>query len=294
VNGQSIKLATMRICRFILLLATIATLSAGATAQTTERVLIVGDSWAELTWVYGSVDKALSYAGHGDKIAVGDVTAIGGSTAEQWKTSAYQALIQQELTAYPSIDVIHLNVGGNDFLGAWNTSMSAAQEQALFQQIALDIEVLVQFVHSVDPNIQIVLNGYDYVNLEEMRWQDPFTFLMWILLGGPSPAQINTALFQSSATIFNHLSSDPTVHFLNHAGLMHWAYGYPSRGLDPRTTPLPGNAHNGYRPPLGGDPTKPGPHTLMLDGIHFGQEGYDAIALHCTARFYDAWFDAHP
>jgi lysophospholipase L1-like esterase len=260
----------------------------------TERILIVGDSWAELTWEFGSLDKAMIQAGHSDKIAVGERTALGGTTAEQWKAAAYQQLIASELAAYPTIDVIHLSLGGNDFLGNWNTGMSSSEEQALFQQIAVDLEVLVQFVHGIDPGMQVVLNGYDYVNLEEKRWQDPFTFLLWLLLGTPNPVQLNQAMFQSSAIIFNHLSSNPNVHFVNHAGLMHWAYGYPSHGLAPRTTPLPGNAHNGYRPPLGGDPSLPGPATLMLDGIHYGLEGYDAIGLHCAARFYDAWFDAHP
>lgn len=260
----------------------------------TERILIVGDSWAELTWEFGSLDRAMQRAGHGDKIAVGEVTAIGGTTAEQWKTAAYQQLIASELAAYPSIDVIHLSLGGNDFLGNWNTGMTAAEELALFQRIATDLQVLVQFIHGLDPGIQVVLNGYDYVNLEEKRWQDPFTFLLWLILGTPTPARINQALFQSSATIFSHLSSNPNVHFVNHAGLTHWAYGYPSRGLAPRTTPLPGNAHNGYNPPLGGDPNLPGPAFLMLDGIHYNEQGYDAVALHCAARFYDAWFDAHP
>ncbi len=278
---------------FLLVVAAVALQSAAA-AQQTERVLIVGDSWAELTWAFGSLDEAFAWAGHNDKVAVGDVTAIGGTTAEQWKTAAYQQLIADELADHPSIDVIHLSLGGNDFLGNWNTGLSRAEELALFQRIAADMEVLVQFIHGIDPNLQIVLNGYDYINRDEMRWQDPFSFLLWLILGAPGPARVNTALFESSATIYNHLSSNPNVHFINHAGLMHWAYGYPSRGLAPRTTPLPGNAHNNYNPPLGGNPNFPGPHTLMLDGIHFGEEGYDAFALHGTIRFYDDWFDLHP
>ncbi len=266
---------------------------AGPLAAQTERVLIVGDSWAELTWAFGSLDKALARVGHGDKIAVGDTTAIGGTTAEQWNSASYQALISQELAAHPSIDVIHLNVGGNDFLGAWNTGMSVSEEQALYQQIADDVEGLVQFLHGIDPDLQVVFVGYDYINLEEMR-SDPFTFLLWLALGLPSPGRVNRALFDSSATVYQRLAADPTVHFLNHAGLMQWVFGYPAHGIAPRSTPLPGNAHNGYRPALGGDPALPSPPAAMLDGIHLNPAGYDAVTLHCAVRFYDSWFDANP
>lgn len=265
-----------------------------AAAQDTERVLIVGDSWAELTWEFDSVDKALERAGHGDKTAVGDVTAIGGTTAEQWNTPAYQDLIEQELANHPSIDVIHLNVGGNDFLGAWNAGMGPAEERALFSQIADDVEGVILFVHDLNPSIQVVFNGYDYINLVEMREQDPFTYLMWLLLGMPTPTRINQAMLHSTARVFSRLYNDPDVHFINHAGLMHWVFGYPTHGINPRTTPLPGNEPHNYRPPLGGDPDLPSPPEAMLDGIHLNQRGYDAIALHSAYYFYDAWFDANP
>lgn len=285
----------MRFLRFISpLLLSLFVLSPIVSAQTTERVLVVGDSWAEFTWVYGSVDKALAFAGHGDKIAVGDVTAIGGTTAEQWVTPAYQALITSELAAHPTIDVIHLNVGGNDFLGAWNASMNPAQEQALYTQIADDVETIVQFIHGIDPSLQIVLNGYDYVNFEELRVTDPWTLLTWLLLGMPSSTRINQAMFDSSAAMYTRLANDPAVHFINHAGLMQWVFGYPSLGVAPRTTPLPGNQPSGYHPALGGIPTLPSPPEAMYDGIHLNRRGYDAVAFHCTYYFYDAWFDANP
>jgi lysophospholipase L1-like esterase len=269
-------------------------LAPSASAQGTERVLIVGDSWAEFTWVFGSLDRALDRAGHGDKIAVGDVTALGGTTAEQWVTPAYQALITSELAAYPTIDVIHLSLGGNDFLGAWNASMTSAQEQVLFDGIADDIEATVQFIHGIDPNIQIVVNGYDYVNFDELRVTDPWTLLIWFLLGTPTSTRINQAMFDSSATMYARLANDPTVHFINHAGLMQWVFGYPSQGIAPRTTALPGNEPSGYRPALGGIPTLPSPPEAMLDAIHLNRRGYDAVTLHCTYYFYDAWFDANP
>ncbi len=284
----------MRPRSFLALLVALVALNPLVSAQDTERVLIVGDSWAELTWVFGSIDSALERAGHGDKIAVGGVTAIGGTTAQEWATPSYQALIQQELSAFPTIDVVHLNIGGNDFLGAWNASMTSAQEQALFAQTATDVEAVVQYIHSLNPNIQVVLNGYDYVNFVEMRATDPWTMLMWVLLGMPSAQRINQALFDSSATVYWRLRNDPAVHFINHAGLMQWVFGYPTHGIAPRSVPLPGNEPNNYSPALGGDPLLPSPPAAMLDGIHLNKRGYDAIALHCAFYFYADWFDSHP
>ena len=260
---------------------------------TTERVLIVGDSWAEFTWAFGSVDAALAAVGHPDKIAVGDVTALGGTTAADWNTPAYQSLIQQELMAHPTIDVIHLSIGGNDFLGAWNTGMTEAEEQALYTTIADDVEAVVAFIHSLDPDLEIVIGSYDYVNLEEQR-SDFFTWLLWLGLGSPTPAEVNQELAASTSAVFRRLLADPKVHLLNNSGAMQYFFGYPAYGIAPRSLPLPGNEPQGWRPGLGGDPGLPSPPAAMLDGIHLNEAGYRIIARHAALRFYDGYFDANP
>lgn len=275
------------------------TFDAAAAEQTTagtgtERVLILGDSWAELTWSSGALADSLAWRGHGDKEVVGQQTALGGTTAADWNLPAYRQRIQQELTAYPTIDVIHLSIGGNDFLGAWSTGMSAAEEQALFDTIADDVESIIAYLHSLDPDLEVVYGSYDYINLEEIRGSNIFAWLLWLGLGTPTPIEVNTAMAQSSSTVFRRIASNPKVHLLNHSGAMQFFFGYPAHGIAPRSLPLPGNEPEGWVPGLGGNPTLPSPPAAMLDGIHLTADGYRIITRHAVYRFYDAYFDANP
>ncbi len=266
----------------------------GGGADSETRVLIVGDSWAEFTWIFGSLDLAFDRAGFPDIAAKGDVTAIGGSTASQWREPGYLALIDQELAANPEIDVIHLCIGGNDFLYEWNTSMTLEEEEDLFQRILTDIGAVIEYILIGYPGIQIVFCGYDYPNLEEIREWDPMTWFLWFSMGMPDPVTINDAMIRMSELVIDGGLEVPSLHVINHMGLMQWVFGYPGHGIPPRSLPLPGNEPSGYEPLAGGDPTLPSPPEAMLDGIHLGFRGYNCIALSCTYYFYHGWFTANP
>lgn len=269
-------------------------LGSTAISAQTERVLVVGDSWAEFTWLANSVDEALTWAGHADKIAVGDTTAISGTTAAQWNTSPYQTLIAQALIAYPTIDVIHLHVGGNDFLGQWNTSLSPMAVAALYQEIADDIEGLVSYIHSLDPTLEIVYPSYDYLNFEEVPMIGSYDWFVWLLLGFPTSDVLNAEFFALTRNVYQRFHGNPKVHFINNSGLMQYVFGYPSLGIAPRTLPLPGNESTGWRPLLGGDPNLMSPPEAMSDGFHLNGLGFDSMAKFATYHFYDAYFNANP
>lgn len=260
----------------------------------TVRVLLVGDSWAELAWIFGSLDHAFRKFGHPQVVAEGTNTAIGGTTAEDWTSQSFLNLIEQDLQAFPTVDVVHISIGGNDFLGNWNAGMSPAEEAALFQRIVNDIETVIQNVLVMDMNIQVVLTGYDYVNFEEMRQGDFFSWLMWVLLGSPTPTRINDAMVRLSTQVLQQLQGTARVHYVNHAGLMQYAFGYPAHGIIRRSVRLPGNAPTNYMPFAGGIPTLPSPPTAMLDAIHLNEKGYDLWAASSTYYFYDQWFTLNP
>lgn len=262
--------------------------------DSTDRVLIVGDSWAEFIWIFGSLDSAFDRAGFPDITAKGDVTAIGGSTAAQWAKPEYLALIDQELGEDPDIDVVHLSIGGNDFLYEWNTSMTPAEEDALFQRILTDISTVIEYILTGYPGMQIVLAGYDYPNFEEMRFSDPMTWFLWFALGMPSPDEVNNSMVRIMELLIAEGMEVPDLHFVNHMGLMHWVFGYPGEGIPPRSLPLPGNEPTGYDPLAGGDPTLPSPPEAMLDGIHLDHRGFNCLALSCTYYFYHGWFTGNP
>jgi len=256
-------------------------------------VLLVGDSWAWYIDQFDALDQVFAASGHADVGARGATTAIPGTTTADWNGASLRNALQAEIQNHPEIDVIHLYLGGNDVLGAWNTSYTTAQEDALFQQMATNLQSLITFIHGLDPTLEIVYGTYDYVNLEEMRQQNVFDLLLWLNLGSPTPLELNQVMARGTAAIFAAIGNDPMVHLQNHSGLMQWAFGDPLRGLAPHSVPLPGRAP-GYRPRLGGIPTQPSPARAMTDGIHLNQQGYMVLAAHDTREFYDAWFNAHP
>jgi len=85
-------------------------------AQAAPRILIVGDSWAAGVWMTRALDQVLQEYGITDVETVGDATAVAGSKASQWAAADGRAVITQQLAAYPTIDSVHLIIGGNDVL----------------------------------------------------------------------------------------------------------------------------------------------------------------------------------
>jgi hypothetical protein len=225
---------------------------------------------------------------------VGHVTAIRETGVEEWITQPFRTLIPQELAAHPTIDVVHLQVYGNDFLRAWNAQMTPNEEQVLYTRIADGYEDLVTYILGVDPNIQILIAGYDYLNMDELPQQNPNDFLVWQGLGFPTPQRLNEAFFDLSVEVLSRVQTDSRVHFVNNTGVMQYAFGYPSLGIARRSLPLPGNLGSGWQPALGGDPSLPSPPQAMFNSIHLNGTGYDALAFHTAVRFYGAYFDANP
>lgn len=145
------------------------TLSHEAAAQT-KRILLVGDSWAQQTWDNNAWPPVLSTYGLSQWGVEGSTTAIGGTTAAVWTDPPALALIANAIAANPTIDIIHLSIGGNDMLagqslGGWHTGLSPAQESALFDQIQANIEIIVDYCLAIRPDIKVGLIDYDYINL---------------------------------------------------------------------------------------------------------------------------------
>ncbi len=284
-----------RLCLALAALLLLPPLAARGHAQApVERVLVVGDSWAEAVWATRSLSWAFARFGHGDKVEVGDTTAFAGSTAAEWATPAWLAMIDAALQAHPTVDLVHLQIGGNDFLGGWSLHLTQAQEDALFQQIENDVTTVVGHVLAWDPGLQVVLVGYDYPNFEELRLSDPYYAALWQLMGRPTPVQLNDAMLRMSARLARWAAGQSRVHFINHWGLMQHSHGYASLGIPPWTLPRPGNEPQGWRPFAGGDPSLPSPPEALFDAIHLDLKGYRTLTVSCTRWFYDAWFDTHP
>ena len=250
-----------------------------------ERVLLVGDSWAQVMWLAKSLRTGLDELGYGDVLERGDVTALGGTRADQWKKLEKLTLITSELANHPSIDLVHISLGGNDFFTKWKTSLSSEQETQVLTGIANDLNVLIQHTLSQRENVSVLICGYTYLNFEETRqaglvpWcAESGGSAIWPIQGMPTPLQANTGLARLEAVKAALSGEDSRVSFVNNLGLMQYWFGYPSRGIAPKTVPLPE-----------GNPELPSPPEALNNGLdcaHLSPEGYLVLARNCVKEFY--------
>ena len=254
------------------------------------RVLLVGDSWADYMWQDQVLRSVFSEEGHA-VLEKGDVTAISGTTAAEWATPGFLQSIDDELTANPSIDLVQLTMGGNDFLagmsgGGWYVGMPPAEEEALYQQVQQDLETVVDHLLGFDPDLEIVLSFYDYPNFVETLG---FPFLcnnLWDDLNQPTPPELNQLLVELLERVRITADIRPRVSLVDHLGLMQFHFGYPSMGILPGEILLPG------------DLDLPSPPEAMrlggLDCFHLNAEGYRVLAKNLYDNFYIHHFCVQP
>ncbi len=232
----------------------------GAEAQTA-RILVVGDSWTPA--MLSRIQIVLDDLGLSGYTVEGDLTTRGGSTAAQWATPTWLGYITTELTANPTIDIVHLSMGGNDYLGALPDTPE--ELAALVESVFDDIDTVVAHILSIRPNARVALCSYDYVADEGH----------------------NDALGLFAQTAVARTATNPNYFYINNLGLMHYAYGYPGE-FGPGETPFPGG-YPDYDPLMGGDPSLPGPPEALADSIHLTWDGYLVLAERCVNEFYADW-----
>ena len=272
---------------FWLAVTAVAQSSAHGTQVT--RVLLVGDSWADFMWQDRSLRQVFAAMGHGNIIEKGDVTAVSGTTAADWAQPDRLASITAELQTNPSIDLVQLTMGGNDFLagmsgGGWFVGMTPAAEEALFDRVATDIETVADHILALDPEIQIVLSFYDYANFVESL-SGLLGFLctdLWQDLGEPTPLQINELQIRYLTRIAALADSRPRVFLVTHLGSMQFHFGYPSMAIPPGNLVPPG------------DTSLPSPPEAMRffgqDCFHLNAEGHQVLAQNLYEAFYSEVF----
>lgn len=246
-------------------------LACGAQAAT-PRILLVGDSWAYLLYANRSFQKALQETGLGEYEEVGLYTAIPGSTSKQWTNPVWLDMITKELDRYPTIDIVHVSLGGNGFLRQWNGKTTPADRDKLFQGITDEIEVVVRHCLSVRDNIRVTINNYDYVNDTN----------------DSTIAELNQAGMVLSA-MKRDLAGElgPRVRYIHNYGLMQYHFGIPGVAK-PHEVPYPGQ-YPDWDPWPGGNKEYGNPPEAMLDKIHLSAEGYHLLARHCIDVVYRDW-----
>ncbi len=254
-----------------------------------ERVLLVGDSWAQVMWLAGSLRTAFDELGYSDVLERGDVTVLGGSRADQWKKPEKLSLITSELASHPSLDLVHISLGGNDFFTKWKTSLTPDQEIQVLTGITSDLNALIQHTLSQREDVSVLVCGYTYLNFEETREAGLVPWCaasggsaIWPVMEKPTPLQLNMGLAHLEAFKAALADEDPRISHVNNLGLMQYWFGYPSKGIAPQTVPLPE-----------GNPEIPSPPEALNNGLdcaHLSPEGYLVLARNCVKEFYAPHF----
>lgn len=263
--------------------------SLSAHAQT-ERMLVVGDSWAAGTFGFEVPKLVFDDAGLSGVIAVGGKTALSGSRADQWASNHEGKLdiLAAELEAYPTIDMVHLSIGGNDFLKLAQdknlAELSDEERDAAWRKMVEDTRKLVEFILAVRPNIKVVLCGYDYLDPGLIQEKHGLQF------HGIAAEQMNEALVEYGRYRYSMTRSIDRCEYVQNFGLLQYEYGNPPH-WEAEGVPYPGKAPT-YDPFPGGNPKFSNTAEAMPDGVHPMPEGYIHIFQNCFDQFYSGWLRA--
>lgn len=260
----------------------------------------MGDSWAFFMGVDGTINNALNKWGHSDKEFITNlVVAENGAETDDFLTAEKQNEIQALIDDNPTIDIVHLSIGGNDVLGDWHIDFTQQATDSLKQAVFDRLVQVIEFIKSTRPGMRILWSGYAYPNFGEVIGELP-SFLQsihpfygtWEGMGFPTFAQLNPLLNEFSAQLEAYAATDPQVDFVTATGLMQYTHGQTS----PLAVP-PGGTYPPYTVPLpAGDVSYPSPKSTMrnygvfLDCFHLSAQGYADLVEYHTQKFYHKFF----
>ncbi|NOR20644.1 MAG: hypothetical protein GQ538_11220, partial [Xanthomonadales bacterium] len=184
--------------------------------------------------------------------------------------------------------LVHLSIGGNDFLGTWNNTFSSAEEDQLIEEIIANTTAIVDHILAQRPGLRIFWSSYDFPRP----------------LPSGTPEQVNMASqrFSVQAQVLADEKGEALT-FGDFNGLTQVVYGFdgvqetiydPAMPIPPGDPSLP-------------DTKYPSPAPAYADLIHLTAEAYLVLADRQYEQFYasalgeslfqinaglnDAWYD---
>jgi len=285
---------------FLLLLNVFSVKSYSQCNETDEpKLLLVGDSWAAFMHADQTFNNIFTKWGFSNYKYVSNGTiAENGAQTDDFLTSVKLDEIRAQLDQNPSIEMVHVSIGGNDVLGEWAVSWSQASTDSLKDAVEGRLLAIIDSIKSFKPGIRIVWSGYTYPNFEEIindffiPSQHPF-YGTWSGMEFPTFLQLNTILNDFSAEVAVYADADPQVDFVNATGILQYTFG--------QSTPLgvaPGGTYAQYSVPLPeGKPDYPSPKNSMRDyfGVakdcfHLSAQGYEDLIGYQFRKFYHKYF----
>jgi len=260
-----------------------------------ERVLLMGDSWAAMMGTDNSINTAFTRWGHSNfKFYTNAVLSENGTETVDFIQPSRLNEIQAQLLAKPTIDFVHVSLGGNDVLGQWNKNWSQAKTDSLLDSVSARLIYIFDFIKSVRPGIRILWSGYAYPNFGEIIGdQAPFQsshpfYGTWNGMGQPNFSEINGILNYYSTEMAAVAASDPQIDFVNATGLIQHVFGQAT----PLTIP-PNASYPAFTAPLPlGYPDYPSPknamrnYVIFKDCFHLSPASFDEFVGYHTRKFY--------
>jgi len=218
-------------------------LPSAAEAAASDRVMLLGDSWAILSgplWTPLFADN-----GHPEMTVVNP--AASGILARYF--SENPRVIPDLLAANPHVEWLLLSLGGNDLLTDWQQNDPAGW----VERLKVAYRAFLKPIIAERPDLKIVFLGYDFMNFE----MSPFCVLMaYDVFRGLLTPQINAEFLRVSEAQRQMAEEFGNVHALLPWGTLQAAGGVP-------------NAPNVLLP---------SPAPFMNDCIHPTEEGYGILA----------------
>jgi len=251
---------------------------------TTEKIFVVGDSWANFLWLNRNYKEALERYGYSDYVEYASIfnSVENGANTNHFMVPPKLDFVLDHINNSPEIEYILLSLCGNDVLGNWHKTFSQYQCDSLLDAVQLRLMFLVDTILVVRPDIKILLSGYDYTNFGEtcITSSNPY-YNLFNKMGQPSYLEINTILLQLTQRFIQISQNIPQVNFVNNLGLMQYMYGQSNYLIAPPYLP----PYPPYFVPLpGGNINYPSPRSALIGGID---------AFHLTPGSYQYFANRH-
>jgi len=238
-----------------------------STSLYADRVVVFGDSGA--AQLIPMLQEVLTENGHPD-ITVAFPGWVG--TSRDLSSPMGLAGISEWLDARPEANIVHLSIGGNDWLQIWAPDWAGTQREAdFFAGIVGRVEIIVHHIFYVRPDAQIMWSSYDYIRPIDLG----------------TPTEVNLVQIKMGELAAQLASTTPGLSFVNFHGLMQVTYGFDGvqhTVFDP-VTPIPPGA------PSLPDATLPSPRQAFKDPKHLTAGGFKVLAQAQYDQFYGPLLD---
>ncbi len=259
-----------------------------------EKILLVGDSWAAFMHNDLTLNTVLKKWGFNHfKYFSNSILAQNGAETNDFLETAKLSEIQTQLTNKSSIKLVHISLGGNDFLGNWNTSYTNSRTDSLIDTVTKRLFKIINFIKAIRPNIRVIIGGYQYSNFAEVittfaqPTSHPF-YTNWNNMGQPDNLTINKTLNRFLDTLEARVGRTTKVTFIKCTSLMQHIYGQitplaiaPSGTYAVNSATLPAGYIN-YPSPKASMRN----YGFFLDCFHLSPQGYIDLMNYQTQKFY--------